>query len=139
MNLNRFFSLVMLACFLFIGCNNKKITKNTIVGKWTYKEMVFLPGSQLYEMTDDQKKEAGEDAKGTIFQFNNDGTYTVTPRNKEEDPLSGSYTIKEGGNMMLKNERHPSGELVTISFPDKNTLRIEHPENKVALVLESNE
>ncbi len=136
MNFTRFSSILVLACFLFIGCNNKKTAKgSTITGKWIYKEMIFLPGSPLNDMTDDQKEAAGDDAKGTTFQFNSDGTYSVSAGDKE-DPLTGTYEIKEGDNMILTNERHPSGESVKISFPGKNTLKIEQTDKKVALVVE---
>ena len=136
MNFNRQTCILfILACLLFISCN-KKTAKESVVGKWAYKEMIFLSGNPLYGMEEDQKKAAGADGEGSTFKFNKDGTYIVTPGNEQEAPLTGTYSIQGEGNMMVKNERHPSGQLAKISFSGKDTLKIEDKENNIIVVLE---
>jgi uncharacterized protein (TIGR03066 family) len=138
MNFKRFTCIFILAGFIFISCNNNKnkAEKEPITGKWIFKDMEFLKGSLLYDLPEDEKQEAMNDVKGTTFEFKSDGTYTVTQGSNKEEPLKGTYTIKNGNNMTLTNERHPDGESLTISFPDKNTLRIEQTDKKIALVVE---
>ncbi|MBI5858098.1 MAG: hypothetical protein HZB42_10685 [Sphingobacteriales bacterium] len=129
---------ILFATTSFFCCRNKQENKQGIVGKWVYKEMSYTSANRSFNKLNEKqqkrrKEEDDREARGTTFLFNPDKTFVITPGQQDEQPITGTYELKEGGElyMIRKNSR---SENATISFPDKNTLRLEARQDGIIII-----
>lgn len=140
MKLHKFSFVFILAGFLFIGCN-KKSTKPSIVGKWVFKEMIYMPGNKLFDEMEEadkktQKEEADREMKGTRLEFTEDGHYTISPPDRlNEESLHGTYKMSGQDKLLLKRGDREE-QTTIISFPGKNLLRMEDQKNHIVMIVE---
>lgn len=140
MKLYKISFLFIIASLLFISCNDKDL-KGSLVGKWNFKEMTYQPGNMQYDTLSEPdkkklKEDADRDAKGTVFEFTEDGHYTITPpAMMNEELLKGTYTMK-GKNQILLKRGSREAQTGIISFPDKNLLKIEDSQNHITILME---
>ncbi len=127
---NSSLSLVFLIAFMglfIISCNNKKKETPVIVGKWVYREMYSLPDNVRMEKAD-------SNAKGTAFEFSNDGKYVLTsPLNETR---TGNYYVKDSNRLLMMGDNKAGEQILYISYPANNRLRLEDRKANVAMVLE---
>ncbi len=134
------FLFIITTGFSAISCKEKsKPGTDSIVGKWEYKELIYKASNSYANRSEKEKKIRKEEddrkGKGTIFIFNKDNSFTITPpAMQHRDVINGTYAAQNGVISMTKTgEKKP--ETATISFTGNNTLQIDDQQSGLILVL----
>lgn len=132
--------LLFISGSMFLSCKSKQENKKGIVGKWVYKEMSYTSANRSYnnmdkEQREKRKEEDDREAKGTTFLFNADKTFVITPGIQKEPPATGTYEFKENGELLMKRKATTREEIATVTFPAKNTMKLEAPRNGIIIIM----
>jgi Lipocalin-like domain len=138
-NFNKIVYVFILAIALPLFSCKGKSEKQSIVGKWTYKELVYTAPNKNLELSRKEqekiKERDDEQATGTIFTFNKDNSFSAsTPQGGRPQVIQGTYELNESGEITMTKKGESKPEKAKILLLDKTTLKLLDEEEGIIVV-----